>query len=57
MVDLRPLGHPPEQPARALVGQKLRRVGHELLVHVEFRHGGGDAVEMGHGRLTLSFPY
>ena len=50
VVDLRPLGHAPKQPPRALVGQELRGVGHELLVHVELRHGGGDAVEMGHGR-------
>ncbi len=53
MLDLGPVGHAPEQPPRALVGQELRRKGHELGVDVELRHGRGDMVEMGHGHVGI----
>ena len=53
VLDLRPVGHAPEQPPRALVGQELRRIGHELVVDVELRHGRGDVVEMGHGHVGV----
>ena len=52
VLDLRPLGHAPEQPPRPLVGQHRGRVVEELAVDIVGRHRGGDPVDVdGHHRV------